>query len=267
MGRPSFELRKITLPGVDGRVETDQYRAITVKRKTFGKEWIVKKMLATYGLNLPPKLVESVVDHILDTMMDLTLQEGCSYQWGDYLLMRLDVRGNFEGEDEPFDPSRHEVRLTIRGGKRLRRKVQDHMDKPGCRPVNIKGRPWARIENVHSERSGIPNKLFPGRNIVIEGTDLELLCDAEYVDLGVESPNGEDIEGLIHATCPGMNPAVLENTPTKLVLAWPSYWTEEEIGRHESKVHIRIWSSGGKPGGPRRWANYSKHQVTLTFDT
>jgi len=258
MARPYYKLREITLPGTEGRIHTGKYRAITTRRGVRDKEWIVREMLDRFGLRIPPEVVMSVVDATLDTMARITLDEGATCQWGDYFATRLDVRGVFEERDEAFDPRKHEVRLTLRAGKRLLEAARRKGGEAGNRARNEVAAPRAKIACVASAGSSIADEIRIGRDIELTGENLELLADGDYLELLVAQPSGVE-QGFTFALGAG----ILVNHGERLAVEWPPGLTDEVAAAAGHKARFVLWSSGGKSGAKRRMARYRNEVAIL----
>lgn len=76
MANPLYKLKKITVPGEDGPRETGKYRAITIRRDTLGTDWILKKMIERYPLKMSSNVVKSIVNSVLESMIERTLEDG-----------------------------------------------------------------------------------------------------------------------------------------------------------------------------------------------
>lgn len=117
------------------------------------------------------------------------------------------IKGVFEGADDRFDPKRHEVKLNINPGKRIRN-TTDNISTEKIR--GRKRRP--KLDYLKDYATGSKNKqLTPGGSAEISG--LLLKFDPEDDDQGIYLIAADGTETKVHL--------VMRNKPSELIFSIP----------------------------------------------
>ena len=102
------------------------------------------------------------------------ISEGFIYR-DEYISIRLDISGVFEGEGDRFDHNRHAINLTIVPGKELKEAVKNI--KPRYVKANNK---LPEVEDVYDWGSNTNNnELTPGDTLEISGNELKIYTEPE----------------------------------------------------------------------------------------
>ena len=106
------------------------------------------------------------IETFLDCVRDKMLEDGCSRRIGDYLLLRLNVRGSFDEADDDIKSGKQELLITGQALDSFR-----HLEKM-TEVFNVNSRTRGRAESVMSE-GGDAGTLTFGKNVLLKGHDFK----------------------------------------------------------------------------------------------
>jgi hypothetical protein len=146
--------------------EQNKYRAQVINTKSYTFNDIAKRMIRhNTGLSLPA--IHGVWEGIKATVEEIISEGGVINT--ELFRVSASIKGVFDGTDDVFDASRHEIKLKLQAGPFLRSspkslKVRKHISAAKC-----------LIQSVTDVKSGAVNSnLTPRKNIRIKGSRLKI---------------------------------------------------------------------------------------------
>ena len=244
------ETVKYHLEPVAGSVE-GKYRAILERGTTMDTDEVFVEIARQLGrVNGEFQLKHDFLA-VLEMLVHNTLSDGRTRRIGDYMEARLDISGSFDRPDSDYDKRVHSLRVNFAALKNARNLQRE------TPPENTLPSPKGRISAVYTE-GGEPGILHYGRNIVIEGEEVEL-SPGGRVELRFRLPSAKSDTIL---AC-----EIIVNTESKLVCKWPAmeeYNSSVFLAAKTGKV-VRVEESHAK----RSWHSYgSAHgrHVAVKFE-
>jgi hypothetical protein len=111
----NYALHKNPLPGGAGK-----YRAMIISKSTLGLEAVIERMVAMAGVN--PAQAQAMIELFFEAVEDLLLR-GFKLRTA-YLLAGLSLKGNFDSSTDLYNPKRHQLKVTLSPGPKLRRAIR-----------------------------------------------------------------------------------------------------------------------------------------------
>lgn len=147
--------------------ETNKYRAQVINSRSYNFDDIVDNLISR-NIGLSPSAIRGVWEGIKAAVEEIVSQGGSINT--ELFHIKTTIKGVFDGIDDGFDPSRHEIKLRMRSGALLRDtpkrlKVKKHN-------ATIKN----YIYTVTDVKTGmVDTNLTPGKNIKITGNRLKVI--------------------------------------------------------------------------------------------
>ena len=236
MFRPQYKLQKVS-----SQAGGKGYRAILNRRASYGTDQIMEEAVREMGLRISPDTLKMYVCGVLDSIVNNTMNDGCTRILDGYLRFRLDVSGRFDDADSAWDDEKNALRLNVAPLKKLRAKC-------GLKPKNVQKQPYVSVTDVRSEGVDTPNTVQLGRRVLVTGKNLRLANAAS---------------DFLHFFCYDRNNGItsvvisqgdlLENEADHLLLDLGDKFDGKYYTPY---LNLRIYSSGGKEGGNMRLYNY-----------
>ena len=185
---------------------TDDYMAVSVNRKSFSIDDVYDHM-TRQGSTLTKAEALAAFEEVMQSMITI-VQQGNSVVTPLVNILPC-IKGNFKGEDDRFDPGRHEVRIRMNPGLRMQatapnietRKVAGRERQPG--PLHF-------IDNESGNRDG---EITAGGGARITGSLLKF--DEADAGQGIFFVNeDDDTETRVDTT-------MLKNKPSELIFTNP----------------------------------------------
>ena len=218
MFRPQYKLQKVS-----SQAGGKGYRAILNRRASYGTDQIMEEAVREMGLRISPDTLKMYVCGVLDSIVNNTMNDGCTRILDGYLRFRLDVSGRFDDADSAWDDEKNALRLNVA-------------------PLNVS------VTDVRSEGVDTPNTVQLGRRVLVTGKNLRLANAAS---------------DFLHFFCYDRNNGItsvvisqgdlLENEADHLLLDLGDKFDGKYYAPY---LNLRIYSSGGKEGGNMRLYNY-----------
>lgn len=111
MGKVKYFLRKNSLTS-----DPNDYFAVVKQNATVGYDAIIEKMIDR-GSTVTKAEAMGVIEEFFSAMSYL-LELGNNVSL-DYIKIRNSIKGKFVGEEDGYDPARHQLKLNVTPGKRL----------------------------------------------------------------------------------------------------------------------------------------------------
>ena len=183
---------------------TDEYSRASID--ILGEE---RKIL---DLGISPAIAKPAVSAIIDLMVKEALTDGITRRFGDLFEVRVDIAGSFSRIDEPYDATKHHLRVNLVPLKALSSAY--YRAEP---PVNVRRQPQGRIDHV-TYPGGEKGEVKVGEDIIIRGREL-YLNQGDTVTLKWEAPDGQSERSTI-GNFADLDQFILVNTPGELRLKW-----------------------------------------------
>ncbi len=97
--------------------EPNDYMAIAISSNQYDLEDVIKQMIKQGSTVTRPDIL-SVIDDF-NSAVETLLQQGATIVTP-IVSFRPSIRGVFDGVDDAYDPSRHQIMVNLNPGKRLR---------------------------------------------------------------------------------------------------------------------------------------------------
>ena len=102
-----FETRRVTNSYGDSK----KYRGmLTRSRGVVDFDAVLREVAESRRLN--PTELRYYIETFFDCVREMMLEDGCSRRIGDYLLLRLNVRGSFDQADDDITTGKQELLIT-----------------------------------------------------------------------------------------------------------------------------------------------------------
>jgi hypothetical protein len=146
--------------------DAEKFRAQVINSRSYTFEDIARRLIKrNSGLSLPE--ITGVWEGIKDVVEEIIAEGGIINT--ELFRVRASIKGVFNGTDDKFDASRHEIRLNLRTGQLLHGTPKKLKTKKRIAPAK------SLIQSVTDVKSGAVNShLTPGKNIKIIGTRLKI---------------------------------------------------------------------------------------------
>lgn len=166
MGR-QIDLKLVPLNTTVGKAGGFKAMLDKSRNSSMSYDQVLEEIVSKNRLGMSKSLVQMILDMAFNTVIDGVLSDGVTRRLGDFLQIGLEVKGRFISEGDQFDEDRHELALSVRTLKEMRRKP----GRDGVRVINRNAGPKVLIESLYSVgcESG---ELTWGADIVLEGENL-----------------------------------------------------------------------------------------------
>jgi len=146
--------------------EPKKYRAQVVSSRSYTSDDIAKHLIK-HNAGLSPAAVYEVLEAIKNSVAEIISDGGAIST--ELFHAKISIKGVFDGMDDGFDESRHEIRLNLRPGPLLR-------DIPKTLQVKkLNPSAKSRIFSVTDIKTGaVDSNLTPGKNIRILGQKVKI---------------------------------------------------------------------------------------------
>ena len=161
---------------------------------------------------ITPEQSKTVITAVLDLMARNVMRDGITRRFGNLFELRADITGQFERIDEPFDYTKHRLKLNLVPLKGLSAAYVREVP-----PVNERRMPKGRIDYVTYE-GGDKGEVMVGSDIIIRGQDL-YLDQGDSVSISWTKPSGY-VERRQIGNWIGMEKYIKVNTPEELRIGW-----------------------------------------------
>ena len=176
------------------------------------------------------------IETFFDCVRELMLEDGCSRRIGDYLLLRLNVRGSFDSADADIKTGRQELLISGQALESFR-----HLEKK-AEISNVNARTRGRAESVKSE-GGDAGTLVFGENVLLKGHGFEWdrgqMVTFNYVnEKGEKETRGIDVYLFLQDNPKMPEKRVLEADDTHVLFKWPPMMPRCVIGQRVSVAYM-----------------------------
>ena len=122
---------------------------------------------AFFGMS--PILVRSNLETLFNTLIGNVLSDGQTRKLDDYLEVSLNLRGLFEQKTDDYDPSKHELKLTVKHLSAFRQQPKN------IQPVNVNRIRQFRLSYITAADGLHANhQVVFGKPFIIRGSNLTL---------------------------------------------------------------------------------------------
>ena len=198
------------------------------------------------------------IETFFDCVRDMMLEDGRSRRIGDYLLLRLNVRGSFDAADDDIRTGKQELLITGQALDSFR-----HLEKE-AEISNVNSRTRGRAESVMSE-GGDAGTLIFGENVLLKGHGFEWdrgqMVTFNYLnEKGERETRGIDVF-LFLLNDPKMpEKRVLEADDTHVLFMWPPKMPRCVIGQKVSVAYMDYNNAKrGETRGSHAYATVVEH--------
>ncbi len=226
-----FETRRVA-NSLDGKTK---YRAmLTDKGGVVDFDKVLKEVQERKRID--PIVMRYHIETFFDCVREAMLEDGCSRRVGDYLLLRLNVRGSFDSADDNIETGRQELLISgqsLDGFRRLEKKVSI---------VNANARTRGRAESVMSV-GGDAGTLKFGENVLLKGHDFEWdrgqMLTLNYLnEKGEKETKGIDVFLFLRNNPKMPEERVIEADDTHVIFKWPPAMPRCVIGQKVSVAYM-----------------------------
>ena len=230
-----FETRRIA----NSYGDKTRYRAILKSHGSVVDFDTVLKEVEEYG-GINPVTMRYYLDTFFNCVRKKMLEDGRSRRVGDYLLLRLNVRGGFDSADEDIETGLQELLVTGQSLDGFR-----HLEKMAD-VSNVNARTRGKAESVMSE-GGDAGILTFGKNILLKGHDFNW-DSTQNVTFNCVNENGEKVAymyqvGQAYSVVEGVHDNVLEADDTHVLMKWMPGMPRCLIGQRVSVAYMDYGNS------------------------
>ena len=203
-----LEIKKVSEKFAKGAA----YRGSVADRQTMSYDEVIEEVITNSMMRLSATQLKSIIECVMDTMIEGVLTDGVSRRLGDYFTLQLEVRGRFDSPGEQFDEEKHQLALVMRPLKAMRQKP----GRKGVSVYNYNAGPAVKITRTYCEGVERGSVVKFGQDIVIEGENLTVLSDGKdefHVKYFTQSNKAYVLSGPLE-------PKWVNATGTKMVIPW-----------------------------------------------
>ena len=187
---------------------------------------------------IEPITMRYYLETFFDCVRTAMLEDGCSRRVGDYLLLRLNVRGSFDSADDDIETGRQELLISGQALDGFR-----HLEKKA--PIaNANARTRGKAESVMSV-GGDAGTLKFGANILLKGHGFEwdrgqMVLFSYVNEKGEKESRGYDVYLFVKGYENPKMPVddVLEADDSHVLLKWPKNMPRCVIGQKVSVAYM-----------------------------
>ena len=226
-----FETRRIA----NSYGDKTRYRAILKSHGSVVDFDTVLKEVEEYG-GINPVTMRYYLDTFFNCVRKKMLEDGRFRRVGDYLLLRLNVRGGFDSADEDIETGLQELLVTGQSLDGFR-----HLEKMAD-VSNVNARTRGKAESVMSE-GGDAGILTFGKNILLKGHDFNW-DSTQNVTFNCVNENGEkttymyQVGQAYSSAMEHFHENVLEADDTHVLMKWLPTMPRCLIGQRVSVAYI-----------------------------
>ena len=210
-----LEIKKVSEKFAKGAA----YRGSVADRQTMSYDEVIEEVITNSMMRLSATQLKSIIECVMDTMIEGVLTDGVSRRLGDYFTLQLEVRGRFDSPGEQFDEEKHQLALVMRPLKAMRQKP----GRKGVSVYNYNAGPAVKITRTYCEGMESGSVVKFGNDIVIEGENLMALSDGKdefHVKYFTQSKKAAYVlSGPIESEW-------VNATGTKMVIPWKDAFAE-----------------------------------------
>ena len=226
-----FETRRVTNSYGDSK----KYRGmLTRSRGVVDFDTVLREVAESRRLN--PTELRYYIETFFDCVREMMLEDGCSRRIGDYLLLRLNVRGSFDQADDDITTGKQELLITGQALDSFR-----HLEKK-TKISNVNARTRGRAESVMSEHGDAGTLTF-GENVLLKGHDFKWDCGQMVMlnylnEKGEREARGIDVHLFVQKNPKLPETQVLEADETHVLFKWPLEMPRCVIGQKVSVAYM-----------------------------
>ena len=185
---------------------------------------------------IDPVVMRYYLDMFFACVKELMLEDGCSRRIGDYLLLRLNVRGSFDSADDDIKSGRQELLISGQALDGFR-----HLEK-GAEIANVNSRTRGKAESVMSE-GGDAGTLVYGENVLLKGHGFEWdrgqMVTFNYLnEKGEKETRGIDVFLFLRDNPKMPETRVIEADDTHVLFKWPPKMPRCVVGQKVSVAYM-----------------------------
>ena len=231
-----FETRRVA----NSYGEKTKYRAmLTGKGDALDFDTVLKEVQEERRID--PITMRFYLESFFDCVRKNILEDGCSRRIGDYMLLRLNVRGSFDSADAGIESGRQELLISGQSLDEFR-----HLEKR-AKIANVNAPKRGRAESVMSV-GGDAGTLKFGENILLKGHGFEW-DKGQLVLFNCKGPDGKKLQIAcdIYLFKRNYDPVekrgmqeynALEADDTHVLMKWPKAVSRHVIGQKVSVAYI-----------------------------
>lgn len=185
---------------------------------------------------IEPITMRYYLESFFDCVRTAMLEDGCSRRVGDYLLLRLNVRGSFDSADDDIKTGQQELLISGQALDGFR-----HLEKKAS-IANVNARTRGRAESVMSV-GGDAGTLKFGENILLKGHGFEWdrgqMVTFNFVnEKGEKETRGVDVFLFLLNNPKMPEKRVIEADDTHVIFEWPPAMPRCVIGQKVSVAYM-----------------------------
>ena len=167
---------------------------------------------------MAPNLVRSNLETFFNTLIGNVLADGQTRKLDDYLEVSLNLRGLFEQKTDDYDPSKHELKLTVKHLSAFRQQPKN------IQPVNVNRIKQFRLSYITAADGLHTNhQVVFGQDFIVRGSNLTLpACELSGVYCQVKMPNGS----YFCSSAP-----IISKSDSEIRCSWPPDYESDTIRR------------------------------------
>ncbi len=200
-------------------------------RTTYGTSRLIKETLRTKNITFDEKEFRSHLERLLDTAIELVVNNGVNVRIDGYLLFRPVLKGHFKDKTSSFDPAKkHKVVLDVTILKDMK------IDTSNWSLHNVTEGVVVKVDGVSSVGMADKDKLTLGLDILIVGEPLALdLEGGDSVSYTCSQDGSDDRTGTV---------TVVSSTNRGIICHWPSELGASTVG---GTLTLTVHSRCGDP--------------------
>ena len=212
-----------------------KYRAmLTDKGGVVGFDDVLKEVQERKRID--PITMRYYLETFFDSVRAAMLEDGCSRRVGDYMLLRLNVRGSFESADDDIETGRQELLISGQALDGFR-----HLEKKAS-IANVNSRTRGRAESVMSV-GGDAGTLKFGEDVLLTGHgfkwDRGQMLTFNYLnENGEREARGIDVFLFFQKDPKMPEKQVVEADDTHVIFNWPPNMPRCVIGQKVSVAYM-----------------------------
>ena len=226
-----FETRRVA----NSYGDKTKYRAmLTDKGGVLDFDTVLKEVQEERRID--PITMRFYLESFFDCVRKNILEDGCSRRIGDYMLLRLNVRGSFDSADAGIESGRQELLISGQSLDEFR-----HLEKR-AKIANVNAPKRGRAESVMSV-GGDAGTLKFGENVLLKGHGFEWdrgqMVTFNYLDEnGERVTRGIDVYLFLLDDPKMPEKRVIEADDTHVVFEWPPKMPRCVIGQKVSVAYM-----------------------------